>query len=435
MVDQMRSDSFGSATPHLNKLIQDSVTFTNCFTTSPICAPARASLLLGKYPHQLGIVNNSHHILERGSSSWVQDLRDSGYETSVFGKTHYYTYDGTIPDMREAEDLIQSFGFNTVNEVPGPRVSGRLLSHLTQIWHDQGLIEKYNADMKRRYGRVQTDVSPTVLPFELYPDNYVGEKGYEYLKGYASENPFFTMISFPGPHDPWDAPLSYHDNIAATDINLPLSDFVDANPDRNRGDYDKDLDYNRVSSKEAIKVRTGYLAKVSVIDEKIGKVLQLLKDRNMYDNTIVVLVSDHGEMCGDRGRLYKSNFLDSSVKIPLLIKNVENQRQGTEDTLVALFDIGPTLLDLADVPIRYEQEGISVFSNEHKDYIFSEYNGETMVLTQEWKLVVNKDMEPYLLFDRQNDQLEMLNLACTGLDIEKELLLVINSFFETKGTE
>lgn len=433
MVDQMRSDSFGTATPHLNKLIQDSVNFSQCFTTSPICAPARASLLMGKYPHQMGIVNNGHHILQRGSATWVQDLRDAGYETSVFGKTHYYTYDGTIPDMREAEELIRSFGFNTVNEVPGPRVAGRLLSHLTQLWHDQGLIGKYNADMKRRYGRVQTDASPTVLPFELYPDNYVGEKGYEYLEGYASEKPFFTMVSFPGPHDPWDAPLSYHDKIADADIDFPLPDFVDANPDRNRGDYDKDLDYERVSDEEAIRVRKGYLAKISVIDEKIGSILQLLKDRDMYDNTVVVFVADHGEMCGDRGRLYKSNFLDSSVRIPLLIKKAGSQRQEIADTMVEIFDVGPTLLDLAGVPIRYEQEGRSVFSHEHKEYIFSELDGETMVLTQEWKLVANKEIEPYMLFDRQHDLNEMHNLACTGLAIEKDLLLVINTFFRQRG--
>ena len=255
MVDQMRFDALGVATPNLNSLCEDGCQFTQCMTTSPICAPARASLLLGKYPHQLGIVNNAPHQIESNSPNWVNTLRKNGYETSVFGKTHYYAYDGSIPDMRKAEGYIQSLGFNVVDEVPGPRVAGRLLSHVTQLWRDQGLIDVYNEDMRRRYGENQTDVNPTVLPQSFYLDSYVGEQGYSYLSDYSGDAPFISMISFPGPHDPWDGPLEYVKKFEHVAVEQALPDFINANEARPLGDYDNPLPYKRVSKEDADSIR------------------------------------------------------------------------------------------------------------------------------------------------------------------------------------
>ncbi|AEV28367.1 arylsulfatase A family protein [Sphaerochaeta pleomorpha str. Grapes] len=431
MVDQMRFDALGFATPHLNSLCEDGCQFTECMTTSPICAPARASLLVGKYPHQLGIVNNAPHQIESNSPNWVNTLRKNGYETSVFGKTHYYAYDGSIPDMRKAEAYIQSLGFNVVDEVPGPRVAGRLLSHVTQLWRDQGLIDVYNEDMRRRYGENQTDVNPTVLPQSLYLDSYVGEQGYSYLSDYSGDAPFFSMISFPGPHDPWDAPLEYVKKFEHVAVEQALPDFINANTARPLGDYDKPLPYKRVSKEDAASIRRAYLAKVNLIDKQIGRILCLLKAKSLYENTIIVFVSDHGEMLGDRGRLYKQNFLDSSLKIPFILKQAGPPKRDVSNNLVELLDLGPTLLDLVGIQVPDGQEGKSVCS-ERRGFVFSEYNGETAVITDEWKMVVNRERKPYMLFDRRNDIAEMYNLAGMDLQIEQDLLSLIVAFLKKK---
>ncbi len=439
MTDQMRADALGcrgltpTRTPNLDKLASEGTVYTNCATVSPICAPARAALLAGLYPHQMGIWNNDPHTFPAGARNWVKDLRDAGYRTSVFGKTHYYPYNGSVPDMRDAEPLIQSYGYQEVDEIPGPRVSGHLLSHMTAHWRDLGIWDAVREDLASRYRGNEAIARPSVLPLELYPDVYVGETAATYLRSYDRTEPFFCFVSFGGPHDPWDCPQEFAHEYEGVPMPEPLPIFTDKYPERPQGVWDKGPKHPPFSAADAQAIRRDYAGKVSLIDAQIGKLLEILHDKDLLEDTIIVFTSDHGEMNGDYGRLYKYNFFQSSLMVPLIVRVPAGAGVGAvSDELVELIDIGPRILELAGVPLSYPQCG----GAEANPLVFSEYEQETMVYDGRWKMVVNKHLQPYLLFDLQADPNEQLNLAGGAgyRDKEQELLEEIGAFLLRTAT-
>ncbi|WP_320129859.1 sulfatase-like hydrolase/transferase [uncultured Sphaerochaeta sp.] len=439
MTDQMRADalSLGTCcskeTPNLDALCKEGTRFTNCCTVSPICAPARAALLSGLYPHQMGVWDNSPHTFPPEAKNWVRFLKKKGYKTSVFGKTHYYPYNGSVPDMREAEPLIQAYGYETVNEIPGPRVSAILDSHMAALWEEQGFREKVKEDLAARYKGNQALAYPSVLPLDLYPDVYVGKTAGEYLQKYDNKEPFFCFVSFGGPHDPWDCPLPYVQRFESIDMPESLPPFIDRYPDRPKGGWDTAPAYPPFSKEDVQNIRRNYAGKVTLIDEQIGHLCTILKQKNLWEDTLIIFTSDHGEMNGDKQRLYKENFFESALKIPLIIR-IPGQIAQTSSSLVGLQDIGPTIVELAGETLDYPQQGISLVpvlngcQITHRNLVFSEYNQEIMVFDGNWKLVVNKDLKPYLLFNLAEDPLEHINLAGGNLPEEKRLLQQIRTF-------
>ena len=425
MTDQLRADAIACCgpglahTPNLDALAKRGTLFSQCRTVSPICAPARAALLAGLYPHQLGIWYNAPHTFPSAIPNWVKTLKAAGYHTSVIGKTHYYPYNGSVPDMRQAELLINSYGYDYVDEIPGPRVSGHLLSHMTAIWQDKGYLEKVREDLASRYNGNHAVTRASVLPLELYPDVYVGQQAAGYLEAYSDPEPFFCFVSFGGPHEPWDCPREY--SARFDDVATPpaLEAFADACPGRPRGVWDQGPHHPPFSPEDVIAIRRNYAGKTSLIDDQIGSILRALAGTGRLDDTIIIFTSDHGEMNGDHGRLYKENFLESSVRVPL-IAQVPGCPAARSEALVELQDIGPTILELAGFEPGFSQCGISFAgligntgdqSHPHRPIVFSEYDREIMVYDGRWKLVVNQQSEPYLLFDLGSDPAESLNLA------------------------
>ena len=427
MTDQMRQDSLscmgnpGCGTPCLDSLAGNGTLYTQCITTSPICAPARASMLLGLYPSEFGVLDNSPHIVPIDKPNWVRKLRDSGYNTSVFGKTHYYAYNGSYPDMRQMEGYLSLLGYERANEVPGPRVAGRIMSHLTALWEKEGLLEDYCNDMASRYGRNQAIVRSSILPFELYPDVYPARMACRYIEEYDSSAPMFMFLSFPGPHDPWDCPREYRERYPECSIAESLGPMHDVSPNRPKGIFDEKCEYDIPSSEEIAQIRMDYSAHVRLIDDMISTVVECLKRKGRFDETVIIFTSDHGEMLGDFGRLYKGNFMHSSVSVPLLISG-HGLQSGIDDRLCTIMDIGPTILDVADVSCDCWNDGISILGNERRNIVFSEYRDECMAFDGKWKIAVNGSNEPYMLFNTFADPDETENLA--GMHMAEENVLL-----------
>lgn len=435
MTDQMRADAMGCsggwvATPALDGLAAEGIRYENAYTNCPLCAPARLSLMLGQYPHNTGVWNNDPHTLSADANNWVKELRGLGYRTSVFGKTHLYPHNGSIPDMREAEYLIRGYGFDAVDEIPGPRVSVSLKSHMTARWEELGLWEKMKEDYKSRFSGHPAVARASVLPEEEYPDVYVGQRARRYLENDRGSSPWFSFVSFGGPHEPWDAPDRFSAAYDAEDMPEALKPFRDLHPRRPQGEWDKKPPYDPPSPADIAEIRRNYAGNVSLIDEQIGALLEVLKERGEYDNTMILFTSDHGEMNGDHGRLYKSNFLESAVKIPLIIRHPEFGRrdQGrTEKGLVELMDVGPTLVEAAGGRIPYPQQArcIAPISGSQfiREDVLSEINGESMLCDGRWKIVINRENKPYMLFDLESDPEEQSNLAGlpASADIERNL--------------
>ena len=429
MADQFTYDTMScmgscARTPNLDRIAQSAVCFSNCYTNAPLCMPARTSLATGLYPEELNTVDNYGTGLTPQSSTWMQRVRDAGYETSLFGKAHLHKF---CPDLRDKISQMQGYGYQIVDELPGPRTYATVRSSYYEHLKSRGLLRCYEEDMKRRYeeGPVY-DSRPTPLPTKDYADVYIADRALDYLGQVSPDVPWFCTVSFGGPHDPWDTPaeyvLPYQDVIPPPARPAPVS----IAPDRPRGVYDEILngkydpsltpDIKRMTQQDIQALRRSYYGHVTLIDDQIGRILTCLERRGMLEHTIIVFTADHGEENGDYGLLFKQTFLESSVRVPLLI-SIPGETRRSIHTPVELMDLGPTVCHLVGIEgqlgharslLPLMQGGII-----EKQRLASQIFGETMLLEKGIKVVFNQEDIPYLLFDLNSDPMESYNLAGT----------------------
>ena len=421
MTDQQRRDAMGCSggwvnTPNLDRIAAEGVRFSNCVTTTPVCIPARVTLATGLYPHNTGVWRNGEYTLPPESRTWMQAIRDAGYRTSLFGKTHLHPHQG---DLRDREHLMQAYGIDDVDEIGGPRASARVLSHMTARWEELGLWQAYQDDYADRFANKPHVVRPSVLPFEEYADVYVGQQAKRYLRSHDRDQPWFCWVSFGGPHEPWDAPEPYASRYDPASMPEPAPRPESA-VGRPTGALDQRLkSASGLGPDDIAKMRANYAGNVTLIDEQIGQILDVIEARGELDNTVIAFSSDHGELNGDSGLIYKSCFLNGCVRVPLLVRTPKTARHGgrvcTDPAEWA--DLGPTLAELAGTELDYQQFAKSLMpvlrdpATTHRDDALSEIDGEAMLLTEEWKIAVNSQGEPYLLFNVQDDPQEQHSRA------------------------
>jgi arylsulfatase len=435
MTDQQRWDAMGCSggwvrTPNMDRIASEGVRFTRCVTNSPVCIPARVSMATGHYPHNTGVWQNTRYDMPPETPTWMQVIRDAGYRTSVFGKTHLHHHDG---DLRDREHLIRAYGLDVVDEIGGPRASARLLSHMTEMWQRRGLWEAYRQDYAERFDNKPHVVRPSTLPLDAYADVYVGQQAKRYLERYEWDMPWFCWVSFGGPHEPWDTPEPYASlyDPARMPPAVPKPDETQLRP---RGRLDERLaSAPAFEPGETARLRADYAGKITLIDDQIGEILDVIAARGELDNTIITLASDHGELNGDYGLVYKETFLNGAVRVPLLVRTPEMAGTAVSgqvcDSPVEWFDLGPTLVELIGETLPYQQFARSLVpvledpDTAHRDTALSELSGEVMIMDRRWKMTLNREGQPYLLFDLENDPQEIQNLiGAPGIDAVTEPL-------------
>ena len=423
MADQFRADVMScvggpARTPNLDEIASQGMLFTNCSTVAPLCVPARISMMTGKYPHTTGSWDNADYVLSPEANLWTKEIKKQGYSTAVFGKLHLHTDFG---DLIAREPIVRGYGFDVVNEVSGPHSTCQTRTHLSEEWKAKGLWGAYCADMRSRGKTPRAKPSP--LPVDDYYDVYIGRKAKEFLEGYEGDQPWFCHVSFSGPHEPWDAPEPYASMYDPADMPAPRPRMYHAGAARPVGEFD------RLSAKENIQcspetareIRANYCGSVTLIDHMIGEIINVIRSRGEWDNTVVLFTSDHGEMNGDYGIVNKRNFLQPALNIPLILRTPETIRCGgkVSGAMTSLLDVGPTLVECAGGKLDYLQFGQSVCplaagrQDTLRDHILSEYGGEILYMDSEWKLVTNRAGELYLLFHLPEDPEEHTDLTGT----------------------
>jgi arylsulfatase len=437
MTDQQRWDALGCVggwvkTPNMDQLAAEGVRFPNAYTNAPACVPARVSLTLGRYPHNHRVWRNKTNTLPPGKPTWMRAIRDAGYGTSVFGKTHLHPHRG---DLRDRESLIQAYGLDVVDEIAGPRASIRCRSNLTDAWERAGVYEAYKSDLHERLATKPWVARPSPLPLELYPDVYVPRQAAAYLRRYEDRRPWFCWVSFGGPHEPWDAPESYASRYDPAAMPDPVQ-AVRGTHERPRGLLDGRMAQGGMPFEpgDVAQLRANYAGNLTLIDDQIGELLGVVAERGELDRTVVAFVSDHGEMNGDHGLLYKNNFLNPAVRVPFIVRLPEAARReaaagAVAETVVELMDLGATLVEVAGGKLPRRSLARSVLPVLHdparavRDVAISELRREVMLATTDWKLALNRDGEVYLLYDLSADPTETRNLA--GMpeyaDVERNL--------------
>lgn len=421
MADQMRVDALGivngwTRTPNLDRLARDGSLVRGVVTNSAECVPARFSLALGLYPHQTGVWQNGTHTLNPECPNWMQAVERAGYQTSLFGKTHLHPHEG---DLRDRLHLMHAYGLQVVDETTGPHMSAHVLSNMTQAWQEKGLWDRYREDLADRIRSKRHLVRPSVLGPEDHYDVYVGRQAASHLASLDDPRPWFCWVSFGGPHEPWDAPEPYASLYSKADIPEPIPRL----PGHERVGgllrraFDSDYYSPAFQPEEVRAMRANYAGNVTLIDDQIGAILDVVRSRGELDRTLIVFTSDHGEMNGDQGLIYKANFLDPVIQVPLIVRPPSGGAGQELSVIAEWMDVGATLVDYAgsDLPglsharsLRPLVEGRTAA---HREFAATEFLDHAALVDRRWKVEFAPDGSPALLFDRAGDPLEQNNLA------------------------
>ena len=410
MVDQLNGTLFpdGPAewlhTPNLKRLAARSTRFANAYTASPLCAPGRAAFMSGQLPSATGVYDNAAEFAS-ALPTYAHHLRRAGYQTCLSGKMHFVGADQLHGfEERLTTDIYPpDFGWTPDYRKPGARIDW--------WYHNMGSV---------------TGAGVAEITNQLEYDDEVAyhatAKMFDLARGH-DRRPWCLTVSFTHPHDPYVARKKYwdlYDDCAhlMPDVGAIPYDQQDAHSKRILDANDRD---NFILSDEDIRrSRRAYFANISYIDDKIGEVMAALESTGQQ--AIILFVSDHGDMLGERGLWFKMSFFEGSARVPLMISAPQMQ-PGLVTDPVSTIDICPTLCDLAGVDMSDVvpwTTGQSIVPQgqgvERTEPVAMEYAAEAscapMVSLRYGKWKYNRCiLDPDQLFDLEADPHELTNLA------------------------
>lgn len=358
MTDQHRFDYLGAVdpdihTPNLDALAADGVRFTNGYSSAPSSTPARAGLLTGQSPWHHGLIGYVPYIAPEYPNQLPQLMTDAGYYSYGIGKMHWHP-----------QRSLRGFAATELDE------SGRV--------EDDGFVSDY----RQWFARVAPGLNPDSshigwnghsakaypLADTLHPTWWTGERAVRLIENYDQDRPLFLKVSFARPHSPYDPPRRFLDLYEGKTLAAPAAGDWDStystrfthdplkNPDAPFGDF---------GSEYAQRSRKYYAANVSFIDEQIGRIMAALKEKGMYDNSVILFVSDHGDMLGDHYHWRKTYAYEGSSHVPFIVRypkgmKAKVKRGTTRPEPVEIRDILPTFLDAAGADVPDGVDGRSV---------------------------------------------------------------------------
>ena len=384
--DQQRADHLSCAgnpvvrTPNLDRIAAAGVRFERAYVSNPLCMPARATFFTGRTPR-------GHHVrsngipLAWGTPTMTEALRQAGYRTHAVGKLHlrpFGTPKGVDPATLDPRDYPESFALwdsGRLGALPSPYfgldevefVGG----HGSRLWgHYRRWLDERRADgfelLQPRAGTKPASGAEqswrSALPEELHHSRYVGDRAVAFLRNAAlGDQPFFLWASFPDPHHPYCPPAPWSEMYDPASIPLPTrrAGELDDLPPHYRKVFEEGMP---LSGRFApTRMRDGQLREilaltygmVSLLDHHVGRILDALEATGLRDNTVVVFLSDHGDMMGDHWIINKGPFhFDGLLRVPYIWSWPGQFASGvTSSALASHLDFAPTLLDLAGVRI------------------------------------------------------------------------------------
>jgi len=410
MVDQLSGTFFpdGPApwlhAPNLARLAARSTRYAHCYTASPLCAPARASFMSGQLPSVTGVYDNAAEF-PSDLPTYAHHLRRAGYQTCLSGKMHFVGPDQLHGfEERLTTDIYPAdFGWTPDYRKPGERIDW--------WYHNMGSVT----------GAGVAEIT-NQMEYDDEVAHHATSKLYDLARGH-DPRPWCLTVSFTHPHDPYVARRRFWDlyeDCAHLDPDVPAMPYEDHDPHSRRIFDANDWRSFDITPEQVRRARRAYFANISYLDEKIGQILDVLEATRQ--EAIIVFLSDHGDMLGERGLWFKMSFLEGSSRVPLMI-SAPGMPPGRVDTTVSTIDLCPTLCLLAGVdwpemgPWTAGEDISGLSHGQHRETpVAMEYAAEgseapMVALVQgNWKYI-RCARDPEQFFDLYADPQELRNLA------------------------
>lgn len=439
MTDQLRGDCLGIMghpdvkTPYLDTLAARGVLFDRAYSSCPSCIAARAAI-------HTGLSQSSHkRVGYQDNNSWnyphtlAGELSKAGYYTQCVGKMHVHP-------------LRNLLGFHNIELHDGYLHNYRKAS--TPYYESQLVADDYMYWLKSEKG-IEADVidtglecnswvaRPWIYEEKYHPTNWVTTRSIDFLRRRDTSKPFFLMASYLRPHPPFDAPQYYFDLYKDKELRAPaLGDWENEDLlkkigriyDSQSGPIDKEL---------VRQAQIGYYACITHLDHQIGRLIQGLVDYEVYEDSIILFTSDHGEELCDHHIFRKSRPYEGSCHIPMIVSANPERLGGQQNrrchSIVELRDILPTVLDIADYPVPEEVEGKSLMpmvKNEQKhirEWLHGEHSQGQLsnhwIVTAKDKYIWYSQSGQEQYFDLEKDPRECHNLIMCAEKQERILYL------------
>jgi arylsulfatase A-like enzyme len=428
-------------TPNLDKLAEDGLVFNNAYTTCPVCTPARASIQTGLYPFKHGMQTNIYtrgcmiHELPDSPQLLSRQLQKQGYQIGYTGKWHLGFGDGCEDDPEYINHVNAAPVFRDIKVKKGSLPSDLGYYGDNFPGHGGG-GESYN-QYKEYLEQSSIKLEKKVI-YEKYPVTEEILSGVESTIPYfltqqaithmehlgQGDSPFFYMLNFWGPHEPYSVASEYVDMYR--NINIPRWPTFKENQTKKPKIHNAHRWVDQCSWEQYETFLKYYYASVTSIDAEIGRLIDYLKTNNLYDDTVIIFSADHGESLGiHNGLTDKSFFMYEEIcKIPLIIKGVDvlARRNQCEDRFISSCDFYSTVLEYAGVSkSKAERDGLSLLpiingeNTKWRDCVVTESSGLDFVLFTQ-RMIRFKNMKYVFncsdtdeLYDLEKDPYELKN--------------------------
>lgn len=417
ITDQHRADFLGCyghpvlRTPNIDAIAQAGVSFDRFYVASPVCMPNRSSLMTCRMPSSHGVRSNGIS-LDRRNVTFVELLRDAGYDTALIGKSHLQNFSAmppfgsppeTRPGFHRAEGALTEarradyddpfytaenpefwkrpdaavplpfYGFDHVELVRGhgDAVGGDYTAWLREREPDAGRLTGAQNQLDHDYTCPQA--VRTALPEELYSTTYIAERAAAWLEERAGgERPFFLMVSWPDPHHPFNPPGRYWDMYRPEDMALPAAfarndwepplHVAAAIEERGTGAAQiQGMNSIACSAQEALEAQALTCGMIAMIDDAVGDVTGALVETGRHDDTVVCFTADHGDHLGDHRLLFKgSEQYEQITRVPFIWSDPDGGSGTREAGIGQTIDIGTTILERARIEAVPGMQGMAL---------------------------------------------------------------------------
>ncbi len=430
MADQLRADCIGAygnriinKTPNLDRIAEEGARFDCAYTSTPSCTPARSALLTGLAPWHHGMLGMTsmaaQYPLEKPRA-----LAEAGYYTTAIGKNHFYPIRNPHGYHQMVLDEHCTYWFDENMGRPGaPASDEERCDYEAWFWSQAPAANPHATGLGWNDHRGRA----FALPEHLHATRWMGDTAVNFLNTYDRPEPFYLKVSFIRPHSPYDPPSRWMKQYESANIPEPkVGKWAERYAPRSSAR--DDLWHGALSAEEVRRGRQAYYGSVSFVDEQIGRVLEALERRGMMQDTLVVFISDHGDMLGDQNLWRKTYAYEPSARIPMLLRwpsgSMSAPKGQVRSEPVELRDILPTLLEACGSAATREMDGRSLLpllkgdTNGWRRWIDLEHNvcysadNHWNGLTDgKWKYIFHAKDGEEQLFDLQRDPHELNDLG------------------------